>query len=388
MGWFDKKQDKKQEISENLTQEAFSGYRYDIPKNSNLPIVWNQIKRDGFIQIGWSGSDQFFPLVVEQSIYESAPSHSACIKFAVLSTMGAGYTFSDFKTITEEKDVKVFEKTNCLKKLVREITQDYRLHNRINIIVTKNNNGSLKFDRISPAKIGYNQEKTKFYYSRDYSTTTYTHVYYKYESGCAPGKYMLEFDGYVDKYDPYPTPEWLCGFKHIKINSRIPEFHEANMSNSINPNLVIKRIGTFKDQTEKNQWFKTLFGNKGVDHTGNTMLFSAPSEDLLPIVEQLSANQNDKLFKELRESSIDDICMSHNINPILIGVKTPGALGANQEAELAYQIFLNVVVEDMRLHIEYVINELMCMSNLTTTFKLNEKTMFTVNSEQNFKNKE
>lgn len=357
---------------EALGAESFSGWRYDLPNNANLPVVLNQTQRSGMIPFGYTGSDMLFPQLIEQSIYESSPSHPACIKFAVQTVIGAGYEFVGYDNLSiKEKDKIIkFEKANNLKKLLKEITTDFRLYNRINIKVTKHNNGTIKFERVSPARIGYNLDKSKFYYSRDFGSAGSSVIYDKYINGCEPGIYMLEFDGSVDKYEPYPAPEWVSGFKHININAKIPSFHEANMANSINPNLVILKPNTFKDITEKRNWFKDLFNQKGVQKTAGTLVFSANGKEQLPEIQQLVANPNDKLFKELRESSIDDICMAHNINPVLIGVSTPGALGANQEALLAYDVFYSIVATGMIEHIEDTIEQLLYISAISTKFEL------------------
>lgn len=359
------------------TQQTFSGWRFNLPRDPNLPIVYNSYRRDSLIPFGFDGTTMGFPLSVEQSIYESAPAHSACIKLAVNSAISMGYEFVDYESLPAKDKIAIqtFKVSTNLSKFIKEITTDYRLHNRINIMVIKSNN-SLTFKRISPAKIGYNYDKTKYFFSNDYASTSFTSVYDKYDITKPDGVYMLDFDGMVDKYDPYPAPEWLSGFKHIKINAAIPDFHDANMVNSINPSMVIKVPKEFKGD-EKQKWFKELFKQKGVKETGNVMVFSGAQKDLLPEVQQLSANDNDKLFKELRESTIDDICMAHNVNPVLIGVKTPGSLGANQESELAWKIFNDLVVTDLRNHIEESINTLLMYSGITVPFKINKNEWMT-----------
>lgn len=394
MGIFDKfkgsktKNEPNKNTEENTTSQAFSGWRLETPNYSNLPIINNVYLRDGMIPFGYTGSDMYFPSLIEQSIYEAAPSHHTCIKLAVKSAIGAGYEFSGYDKYTLDDKLKytTFEKTLRLNKFLKEITKDFRLHNRINLFVTKHTNGKLSFERINPAKIGYNKSKTKFYYSEDFISGVATSVYDRYENGCAPGKYILEFDGTTDKYAPYPAPEWISGFPYIKLNSKIPTFHEGNMENSINVNLVIKKPSLFKDNAERLAWFKELFSRRGADKTGSTLVFSAPSKEQLPEVEQLQANDNGDLFKELRESTINDICMSHGINPILIGISIAGSLGANQEAQFQYEQFYKTEVVDIIEHIEYVINELLTMSNLNGTFTLIENKIFTNvnNSNQGF----
>lgn len=373
MGLFSKKKE------EDIKTESFSGWRVNMPKNINLPQIQNTNKRLGLIPFGYTGSDMLFPQVIEQSEYEAVPSHTSCLNLAIKSAIGAGYIFENYEKLsTEDKlNISIFEENIKLKKFVKQITKDFRLHNRINIMVTKKSNGKLVFERISPAKVGYNTDKSKYFVSNDFLMGAPTYTYDAYENGCKPGVYMIDFDGISDKYAPYPVPEWLSGLKQIKLNSIIPDFHEANMENSVNVGLVIKKPTAFKDN-EKSSWLRDLFGRKGVDKTGQVLVFSAPSKEMLPDIQQLEVAKNDEMFKVLRESTIDDICMAHSVNPILIGVKTPGSLGANEETITNYNLFYTVVVVDIIEHIEDTINKLIFMSNMNVKFKLKENKIYTV----------
>lgn len=339
-----------------------SGWRYKIPKNANLPIVNNGLK-SGFIPLSYSGEgsgQQFLlPQLIEQAYYMSNV-HKSCIKLKVSSVVGAGYYFdgydennikdkikiTDFKTVSFEGGFKNF---------VRAITKDYFQHNRICVRVKCIGKGLRIYERITPAMVGYNKEKSLYYYSEDFNTRGVTNVYPKF-TGQREGVYMITFDGEVDKYAPYAVPDWLSAFPNININSQIPEFHEANMENSIGANLVIRRPKEFVSQKEKEKYYDTLRANKGVRGTGNFILLSGNGMEEVAEVQQLSANQNDKLFHQLRSNTIDDICMAHGVNPVNIGVRTPGSLGANQEAEFAYNLFYSVEVVPAIEHIEECLN--------------------------------
>lgn len=386
---FNNKQNTQPSITESTTEHvALSGWRYELPNHSNLPITLTDAfmgyGQGGYIPFGYTGSDMLFPQMVEQSIYEASPAHNACIRLVVKSAIGKGF---DLLTDTTEGklDAEKFKSKNKLRKLLKEITQDYRLHNRINIKVTKASNGTLSFERVSPAKIAYNNDLTKFYFCNDFSAGMTVTPIDVYTVGCKPGTYMIQFDGTIDKYAPYPAPEWISGFPAIKINSKIPEFHERNMEESINAGLVITTFQKFKNDKDKSAWLNGLRSKKGMKGVGSTILLTADSKDSAPDVKQLDANKNEGLFKELRESTIDDICMAHNVNPVLIGVKTPGALGANQEAQHAYNLLYSVVIEDVIEHIEWVINELISMSDIKgVVFKLVENRIWSVEQEQKF----
>lgn len=364
------------EEPKTLGNEALNAHNYIIPQNVNKPVTTYHLNYgvDDPIPFDYGYTNGFgFPIIIEQSLIESSPAHTQCIRMKINTTIGKGYEFTKLETIKSKSDSKVFEIRNDFQTLLKLITRDLMLHSRIILKVYKNGD-NIKFERVGPDKVMYNIDKTRYFYSRDYSLSQIPEIEFKrYEEGVDDGVYMIDYDYniFTTKFDPYPAPEWISGFQHISINSQIPNFHLANMKNSINPHIIIKRPMEFSDYNQKMRYMRELGNQKGSDNTSNTWLFSANSKEDLPEIEQLEANKNGDLFKELRESSIDDICIAHGINPILIGIKVPGSLGQGSELELAYSVFYNTLVEPMRNHLEYVVDDLIKKSKFNFKFKLN-----------------
>lgn len=355
---------------------ALSGNRITFPNNSNLPIVQNWSKNDsGMLRIGYDGYDMTLPLLIEQSIYES-PAHKSCVKLKTSTTCGNGYELTSLKEIDVKTRMDIIKIENelfegGLKKFIEQITKDYFLHNRINVKVDKKNHYTT-FARVSPARIGYNLNKTLYYYSPNFLFQTFDKVFPKF-NGQKNGSFMTDFDGVTDKYTPYAVPDWMSGFQHVKLSSLIPSFHEENMENSIGANMVILRPTEFTSKEEKDMYINALKKEKGVKGTGNVIVLSANGKENLAEIKQLEPNKNDGLFRELRENTIDDIATAHGVNPVLIGVKTAGSLGANQEFDIAYRIFYSVEVKPAIEHIEHVVNTLLKFVGLSyIKFKLNE----------------
>lgn len=370
-----------EKLDEEEIMEAnlpMSGWRYKIPNSSNLPIVNSGLK-SGLIPLSYqgegAGSQMLLPQLIEQAYYMSNV-HKSCIKLKISSTVGAGYYFDGYneENIKDKIKISEFETVTFeggFKNFVRSITKDYFQHNRICVRVTCMGNGLRIYERITPAMVGYNKDKSSYYYSEDFNTRGVTNVYPKF-TGQRKGIFMITFDGEVDKYTPYAVPDWLSAFPNIKINSQIPEFHESNMENSIGANLVIRRPKEFVSRKEKEQYYDTLRANKGVRGTGNFIVLSGNGMEEVAEVQQLQANQNDKLFDQLRSNTIDDICMAHGVNPVNIGVRTPGSLGANQEAEFAYNLFYSVEVVPAIEHIENCLNYFVKLEGVPYRLSLEE----------------
>lgn len=351
---------------------AFSGYRFELPDQSPMVINYNTNK-NGFIALGSDGFVHNYPALIQQSIYENV-THSRCIAIVCDLAYSGGWEFEDYENldVISKKDLKAFERTNNLSSLVKDIIYYYRLHNRVNIKVIKGNNGKLAFKIIDPATVAYNSDKSVFTVSSDFVNGAPRKEFKRYEEGCSPGEYIIEYDGRADKYYPYPVPKWIAGMKSINIGAQIPDFHLANLENSINPGLIISRVIGNETQEDKNRYLKQFKRMKGAKETGHAVYVTAKNEENLPKFTQLESNNNDTLFKELRESSINDVCIAHGINETIIGVQTPGSLGAGRELQLHYNIMKLSIIDEIINHVNFVVNDLMFICNLPSTFILNE----------------
>lgn len=367
MGFFTKKKDSQ------YKEVAMSGQTLEIPYKSNLPTVVNWTSQQGLIRLGY-GSDMQLPLLIEQSIF-MAPSHKSCIKLKVSSAVGAGFEWllnsdTDLQNKIQRTNFENIVLQGGIKWFIPAITNDFVLHNRICLKVTKSSS-FIQYERVNPSMVGYNLDRTKFYISKNFEqggTSQTLEIY----NGQKEGVFMVEYDGNADKYHPYAVPEWLSIMPNIKINSQIPEFHEANMENSVGISLVFRKPTPFENEEQRNEYRQAITRERGVKGTGNFIVLSGMGMENVTEVQQLQPNQNDKLFEQLRNSTIDDICMGHNVNPVLIGVKTPGSLGANQEFDVAYSLFYAVEVVPIVEHIEFVLNDLLKSIGHTSRIKLNE----------------
>lgn len=372
MGIFFNKNNKKQEnIQVETSSHAFSGYRYEMPKDSPVVINYNN-RGTNFVSFGNDGYTHNYPSLIQQSFYENS-THARCINIVCDLAYSGGWQFDEYDelNVLSKKDLKSFEKANNLSNMIKDMIYYYRLHNRINIKVTKSNNGKLSFKVIDPACIAYNFDKSIFTYSIDFINGSQKKEFKVYNEGCAPGEYMIEYDGRADKYYPYPAPKWISAIKSINIGAAIPDFHIANLDNSVNPSLVVKKLTGKETIEERNQFVNQLRKGKGKEKTGHIIYLTYKNPENEPKIEQLQPNKNDELFKELRESSISDICIAHGINEIIIGIQTPGSLGSGREMELHYNLMKLSIVDEIIGHINYVVNDLMLMCNLPANFTLN-----------------
>lgn len=317
-----------------------------------------------------------YPQILNQ-LYNSASSiHSACINLKLLETIGGGYEWLNKNTLSlsDQKNIMKFEAKNDFHNLVEKLTLDYIIHKRANVFIYINK-GMVRYEYVNPANIRYNKNKKFAYYNIDHQITTYQDVKYPVYTGQnEDGKYVLSFDGYTPGIDVYCLPDYNAGIKYINIASQIPDWYIADMENSVNPSLTIRVPYKISDNPILAEaWRRNIQGQKGVSNNGNVLVLDGNGFDNVPEVTQLTTNQNDKRFEVLSKEAIEQTCYSHNVNPSILGVKTPGSLGMNQELATAYEQFRVTQILPLRNKIERMINILVSYSeDITTNIKIND----------------
>jgi hypothetical protein len=126
-----------------------------------------------------------------------------------------------------------------------------------------------------------------------------------------------------------------------------------------------------QSEEEKHMIKQTIDRLKGAANAGKAVAFFANSQDALPKIEPLPTNSNDKLFHEASALNTEQICFSHTIDPILMGVRTTGALGGGADIKQAYVVFEKNVVMPLRDQVEEIVNELLALAKIPGVYMIN-----------------
>lgn len=327
---------------------------------------------DNYIQFG---SDNRFPQLIDQMYYQS-PLHSSIIDFQVNSSIGGGFHIESFanKTGTMIVEEKAFLKKIKAPKLLRGIALDLKMHRRVHLLVYKANQKVVKIERVHPAKVRYNKNQTKFWVSDNWLSFTDIEVYKEYDF--APSeKEEIQMYSYIDLesspgQDVYPLDKTISVFNWCYLDGQSANLQKDNIQRSIFGNIVIRRPNKFKN-TEEFDIFKRGIETKEGEVVP-VLLLSADGKENLPEVDSFPANQNDKAFEGMDKRIDDKICQAHSINPSIMGIERPGALGSGSDIKESYPIWVKNVVQPFRDQIEEVMDDVLFLFSMKGTFKLNE----------------
>jgi hypothetical protein len=318
------------------------------------------------------GTDNLFPQIINQ-LYHQSPLNGAIINFKTNAVVGGGYSFINNTNVGKDLVAQlIFEKKNKLKKLVKQITKDFVMHNRICIIVNKKENGEVSFKRVGPEKVRNNSNLTLFTVCDDWASGGHK-TYLKAYDSTIIGESLYEYSLVGDAgQDIYPIPSYTSSFNSAYLSAEIPLLQKSSIINSIFPSFMLTMVKKFGSDKEAKQFKEQIDNAKGAQEAGRILAMVVNNPDEVPTLTAIPINNNDKLFTETIENAKAEICFSHQIDAMIMGVRVPGKLGSGAELPIAYSIFEKNVVMPLRNDIEDFINDLLLIANVPGQIKIND----------------
>lgn len=334
------------------------------------------------------GVNGMFPQELNR-LYNQSPLHSAIINFKKLLTTGNGYDILGAPVDTKGL-IALNQLTNQFDSLLNEMSLDLFMHSRICLKITWNSDNTriIKVERISPEKIHISElndhmEPIEYYYNWDWSYQgKYPTVRYpKFDKFNKKDRVQLMmYQVSSPGMRLYAEPSYQSALNWVVLDSEMSTYHKANITNSVNPSLLIQYFEKPGTQEEKRQVLNDLNGSfAGARKTGRSMITFSDGKDLAPTVTQMEANKLDKTFLSLTDTIQRQISYSHQIDPQLLGLKTPGSLGNSGDFLYAYNLFNQTVIQPAQKDIELIINDLLTINGITAKIKLKDTDINKIN---------
>ena len=365
MGIFDRFKAVKTEVVEGY--QSFSTPFGKIGgANLSLPYINGRYQVAGYIPFG---QDNLFPEMLNQ-VYFTSPLHGAIVDFKVNATIGAGYDLK-VQTLTADEKLALYtwEKKMKLSKSVREVTKHLVLHNRVYFKLYFDEKHQVKrIENVSPEKVRINRAKDCYFLCDDWASRIDVIPVTKYHPLNSDKCQLYAYEIKAIGQDYYPLPTYSSALNFAFLSGELSYFAKSNIQNSIFPAFAMMFPKRPQSEEEKKVLRDTIDRMKGAQNAGKGVAFFANSADQLPKIESIPTNQNDKLFQEASGLNTEQICFAHTIDPILMGVRTTGALGGGADIKQAYVIFEKNVVIPLREMVEEVFAELLSISKLKADF--------------------
>lgn len=365
--------------------DAFDNKRYSFAKSGkydyNTPI--QEVVSDEYVAFG---QDNLYPNHLNE-LYYSSPFHSSIINFKVLNLIGGGISYNLDKAVTETQKV---EATQMILKFddlfLQQLAYDYMVHSRIchKIYWNEEHTKIIGIERIDPSWVRSGKKvegKVRYYViNPKWSKSMMKSAYEKipaYDKFSKDKVQLMVYQNFSPGLEYYSQPVYANAANWIFLDGQISYYHKSNIENSLNPSIAIKIYEKPANDEEKQSFIRQLqasFGGAG--NTGRAMVFYSNGKDLAPDIQSIDPNTLDEAFAITQEMIIKNIAFSHTIDPVIMGISTPGALGQSQQLETAYQIFDNTFVKPNQKFLNNVLNTYLSINNINATITLNNYKLF------------
>lgn len=362
MGLFNLKKEEPIQVQEISGYQAFSTPFLKVPNgNLSLPFVSDRYQSRGYIPFG---SDNLYPQYLNQ-MYYSSPLHGAIVDFKVNATVGGGYQFDESKLTAKMKvDLYAFGKKISVKKTVKNIVKDLIVHERVYFCLTLKNGILTKLKRVSPEKVRCNRDKSIYSINDDWQYGANIKTLTPYHPECKDGEYLFIYENDSLGQDFYPLPQYTSALNFIYLSGEMSYFAKSNIQNSIFPSFAMMFPKKPQGKEEMELLKDTVSKLKGAENAGKSAAFFANSKEQLPEIVSIPTNDNANLFKESSDLNTEQICFAHTIDPILLGVRTTGALGNGSDIKQAYVIFEKNVIMPLRETTMDIFNQLLQVAKI------------------------
>ena len=337
--------------------------------NLTLPYVNGRNQTNGYIPFG---QDNLFPELLNQIFY-SSPLHGSIVGYKVNAAVGGGFNIvADRLTPQDKLELYTLERKLNIKKVVPAVTQQLILHNRVYFKLCFDDKMKLtKIVNLSPEKLRVNLDRKRYYICDDWSNRIGVQEIRRYTPTSRDYEQLFVYEVECIGQDFYPLPQYTSALNFAFLSGELSYFAKSNIQNSVFPSFAMMFPKRPQSEEEKNMIRSTIDRLKGAANAGKAVAFFANSQDQLPKIESLPTNGNDSLFQEASQLNTEQICFSHTIDPILMGIRTTGSLGNGSDIKQAYIIFEKNVVMPLREMVSDIFNELLFIAKIDADFTIN-----------------
>jgi hypothetical protein len=337
--------------------------------NLTLPYVNGRNQTNGYIPFG---QDNLFPELLNQIFY-SSPLHGSIVGYKVNAAVGGGFNIvADRLTPQDKLELYTLERKLNIKKVVPAVTQQLILHNRVYFKLCFDEKMKLtKIINLSPEKLRVNLDRKRYYICDDWASRIGVQEIKRYTPTCRDYEQLFVYEVDSIGQDYYSLPSYTSALNFAFLSGELSYFAKSNIQNSVFPSFAMMFPKRPQSEEEKNMIRNTIDRLKGAANAGKAVAFFANSQDQLPKIESLPTNGNDSLFQEASQLNTEQICFSHTIDPILMGIRTTGSLGNGSDIKQAYIIFEKNVVMPLRDMVSDIFNELLFIAKIDADFKIN-----------------
>ena len=239
MAWYNnlfKKADTTHEVVEGY--QSFSTPFLPVGKgNLTLPYVSNRYSANQWINFG---ADNLYPEMLNQ-MYYSSPLHGAIVDFKTNAVIGGGFNLmTDLLTTPEKLELYTFERKINLKHIVKAVTKQLIVHNRIYFKICYGQNRKIsRIENVSPEKVRVSIDRKMYFISDDWSTRIGISMIKPYHIANTDYEQLYCYEIKSLGQDFYSLPQYSSCLNFAFLSGELSYFAKSNIQNSVFPSFAM-----------------------------------------------------------------------------------------------------------------------------------------------------
>jgi hypothetical protein len=187
------------------------------------------------------------------------------------------------------------------------------------------------------------------------------------------GKQILYVANHRPQFKVYPLPEYEAGIAAIETLVEIRNFDLNNVKSGFAAGTMMTLFNGEVGEEKKRSIERDIKGKvSGSDNAGEILLNFQNPATTPPTITALRPNDLADQFANLDPRVTQAVITAHAItSPMLVGIKTEGQLGGNNELRTAWELFYNTYIQPRQNRLEADINYMAGFYGLPpNTFKI------------------
>lgn len=269
----------------------------------------------------------------------------------------------------------VNDKGDTPEDLCRDLSRDYLKYGGFAVNVVRNKEGKVGGLYYIPLeRLRFNEDRSEFYYSRDWSKSigrVKFGVYPKYDP---QGKQASSIYVYVNnRTDVYPSPKWAGSVKAAEIERQVNDYHLNSIVNGFSASYLISLNNGVPSETEADEIEMNMIEKfTGSGNGGRLVINFANDKEHSAELSKLETEDAGEKYKSLIERTKSELFTAFRATPNLFGLPTATGF-SNEEYLEAFKLYNRTAVRPIQNLLVRTVNYLTGKEMTITPFTLEEK---------------
>lgn len=332
---------------------------------SNIVLPIERDSKKGFVE--W-GDNNDYPQYID-SLYRSVATLRSIIEGTIDFVIGNSISVDDITW-----NVQVNDKGDSIEDLCRDLTRDYLKYGGFAINVVRNKEGKVGGLYFIPLeRLRFNEDKSEFYYSKDWNKSLgrvkYA-VYPKFDVNGSDANSIFIFSN--NRTDVYPTPKWAASVTAAEIERLVNEFHLNSIINGFSASYLINMNNGIPSEEEADEIESNLIEKfTGSGNGGRLVLNFASDKEHSAELQKLETDDAGEKYKSLIERTRSELFTAFRATPNLFGLPTATGFSTEEYME-AFKLYNRTAVRPIQSILVKSINYLIGKKITIEPFSLDD----------------